>query len=54
MKTVDVVIATPSMLAPHDPEDYPTIEVVAAVGEHCPKSQSGSFVFPAPVAYDSQ
>jgi hypothetical protein len=37
MKTVDVVIATPSMLAPHDPTDYPNMKVVALAGEHCPK-----------------
>ncbi|KAF5382433.1 hypothetical protein D9615_002852 [Tricholomella constricta] len=38
MKTVDVVIATPSMLAPHSPSDYPTIKVVAVAGEPCPKA----------------
>ncbi|TFK89560.1 nonribosomal peptide synthetase 12 [Polyporus arcularius HHB13444] len=36
MKTVDVVIATPSMMAPHDPADYPNIKVVATAGEPCP------------------
>ncbi|KAF8077656.1 hypothetical protein FPV67DRAFT_6540 [Lyophyllum atratum] len=38
MKTVDVVVATPSMLAPHKPEDYPNIKVVAVAGEPCPKA----------------
>ncbi|RDB22261.1 Linear gramicidin synthase subunit C [Hypsizygus marmoreus] len=38
MKTVDVVIATPSMLAPHEPADNPTIKVVAVAGEPCPKA----------------
>ncbi|KAJ3575349.1 hypothetical protein NP233_g1159 [Leucocoprinus birnbaumii] len=38
MKLVDVVIATPSMLVPHDPADYPNIKVVAVAGEPCPKS----------------
>ncbi|KAG6829635.1 hypothetical protein H0H92_003968 [Tricholoma furcatifolium] len=38
MKTVDVVVATPSMLAPHKPEDYPSIKVVAVAGEPCPKA----------------
>ncbi|PIL22505.1 transporter [Ganoderma sinense ZZ0214-1] len=36
MKTVDIVIATPSMMAPHDPADYPNIKVVATAGEPCP------------------
>ncbi|KAI0771248.1 nonribosomal peptide synthetase 12 [Trametes elegans] len=36
MKTVDIVIATPSMMAPHDPVDYPNIKVVATAGEPCP------------------
>ncbi|KAF9013277.1 nonribosomal peptide synthetase 12 [Cyathus striatus] len=38
MKTVDVVVATPSMLLPHNPVDYPNIKVVAVAGEPCPKS----------------
>ncbi|KIK52042.1 hypothetical protein GYMLUDRAFT_251511 [Collybiopsis luxurians FD-317 M1] len=37
MKTVDVVIATPSMLGPHDPSAYPNIKVVAVAGEACPQ-----------------
>ncbi|KAG6832066.1 hypothetical protein H0H92_005488 [Tricholoma furcatifolium] len=37
MKSVDVVIATPSMLVPHDPADYPNIKVVAVGGEPCPQ-----------------
>lgn len=40
MKTVDVVIATPSMLLPHDPSDYPVIKYVAVAGEPCPKGKS--------------
>ncbi|KAJ7644140.1 nonribosomal peptide synthetase 12 [Roridomyces roridus] len=38
MKKVDVVIGTPSMLAPHDPADYPNIKVVAVAGEACPRA----------------
>ncbi|RDB22102.1 Linear gramicidin synthase subunit C [Hypsizygus marmoreus] len=38
MKTVDVVIATPSMLAPHDPVEYPNVKIVAVAGEPCPKA----------------
>ncbi|KAG7451747.1 acetyl-CoA synthetase-like protein [Guyanagaster necrorhizus] len=38
LKTVDVVIATPSILAPHDPKDFPNIRVVATAGEPCPQS----------------
>ncbi|KAF9445393.1 nonribosomal peptide synthetase 12 [Macrolepiota fuliginosa MF-IS2] len=38
MKLVDVVIATPSMLLPHNPRDYPNIKAVAVAGEPCPKS----------------
>ncbi|GLB38322.1 putative adenylate-forming reductase, a natural product biosynthesis enzyme that resembles non-ribosomal peptide synthetases, yet serves to modify one substrate, rather than to condense two or more building blocks [Lyophyllum shimeji] len=43
MRTVDVVIATPSMLAPHEPSDYPTIKVVAVAGEPCPKALADSW-----------
>ncbi|EMD35698.1 acyl-CoA ligase [Gelatoporia subvermispora B] len=35
LKTVDVVICTPSILDPHDPADYPNIKVVATAGEPC-------------------
>ncbi|CAA7261580.1 unnamed protein product [Cyclocybe aegerita] len=38
MKTVDIVVATPSMLRPHDPSDYPNIKTVAVAGEPCPKA----------------
>lgn len=37
MKLVDVIIATPSMLLPHNPQDYPNVKVVAVAGEPCPK-----------------
>ncbi|KAG5640553.1 hypothetical protein DXG03_008119 [Asterophora parasitica] len=43
MKTVDVVVATPSMLAPHKPEDYPNIRVIAVAGEPCPKALADSW-----------
>uniref|UniRef100_A0A0W0F3F9 Putative nonribosomal peptide synthetase 12 n=1 Tax=Moniliophthora roreri TaxID=221103 RepID=A0A0W0F3F9_MONRR len=36
MKTVQVVIATPSMLLPHPPSEYPNVETVAVAGEPCP------------------
>ncbi|KAI0304358.1 nonribosomal peptide synthetase 12 [Multifurca ochricompacta] len=38
LKTVDIVIATPSMMMPHNPKDYPNIKVVATAGEACPQS----------------
>ncbi|KAF5369283.1 hypothetical protein D9758_002722 [Tetrapyrgos nigripes] len=38
MKTVDVVIATPSMMLPHEPSDYPNIKIVAVAGEACPQA----------------
>lgn len=38
MKTVDIVIATPSILGPHDPADYPNIKFVATAGEVCPQT----------------
>ncbi|KAH9475581.1 Adenylate-forming reductase 06235 [Psilocybe cubensis] len=38
LKTVHVVIATPSMLAPHEPENYPTIRHVIVGGEPCPQA----------------
>ncbi|GFZ52166.1 hypothetical protein JCM24511_09939 [Saitozyma sp. JCM 24511] len=37
LKTVDIVIATPSVLAPHHPADYPTIKHVITGGEPCPQ-----------------
>jgi hypothetical protein len=39
MKTVDVVIATPSMMLPHEPSDYPNIKIVAVAGEACPQGE---------------
>ncbi len=38
MKTVDVIVATPSILVPHDPVDFPNVRVVATAGEPCPQS----------------
>jgi len=35
MKTVDIVIATPSILTCHDPSDYPNIKHVIVGGEPC-------------------
>ncbi|KAF7299018.1 Nonribosomal peptide synthetase 12 [Mycena indigotica] len=43
MKKVDVVIGTPSMLAPHSVEDYPNIKVVAVAGEACPPALADSW-----------
>jgi hypothetical protein len=37
MKTVDIVIATPSILACHEPENYPGIKEVIVGGEPCPQ-----------------
>ncbi|KAJ7204821.1 putative nonribosomal peptide synthetase [Mycena pura] len=38
MKTVDVVIATPSIMTCHDPADYPNIQNVIVGGEPCPQA----------------
>ena len=38
MKTVDVLICTPSILQPHDPEEYTNVKVVATAGEPCTKA----------------
>jgi len=35
MRTVEVIICTPSILAQHDPGDYPNLRVVATAGEPC-------------------
>ncbi|KAF7365210.1 Nonribosomal peptide synthetase 12 [Mycena venus] len=43
MRTADVVIGTPSMLAPHDPADYPNIKTVAVAGEACPRAIADSW-----------
>ncbi|KAL5524650.1 hypothetical protein ACEPAF_9790 [Sanghuangporus sanghuang] len=38
MKSVDIIIATPSILAPHDPSEYPNVKYVATAGEACPQA----------------
>ncbi|TFK35775.1 putative nonribosomal peptide synthetase [Crucibulum laeve] len=38
LKTVHIVIATPSMLIPHEPENYPLIRHVIVGGEPCPQA----------------
>ncbi|KAI9465428.1 hypothetical protein BJY52DRAFT_1243941 [Lactarius psammicola] len=38
LKMVVILIATPSVLMPHNPKDYPNIQVVATAGEACPKN----------------
>ncbi|TCD70141.1 hypothetical protein EIP91_004611 [Steccherinum ochraceum] len=43
MKTVDIIIATPSMMTPHNPADYPNIKAVATAGEPCPQSLADSW-----------
>ena len=35
MKTIDIVIATPSILTCHEPEEYPNIKHVIVGGEVC-------------------
>jgi hypothetical protein len=40
LKTVDVVISTPSILARHDPAQYPSIKHVIVGGEPCPQGSS--------------
>ncbi|KAG9127721.1 hypothetical protein FRC07_010486 [Ceratobasidium sp. 392] len=37
MSSVDIVIATPSVMQLYDPADYPNIKFVATAGEPCPK-----------------
>lgn len=48
MKTVDVVVATPSVLAPHDPKDFPNVRVVATAGEPCPQFLADKWAAQAP------
>ncbi|KAF7346331.1 Nonribosomal peptide synthetase 12 [Mycena sanguinolenta] len=43
MRLVDIVIGTPSMLAPHNPTDYPNIKTVAVAGEACPRAIADSW-----------
>ncbi|KAJ7672719.1 nonribosomal peptide synthetase 12 [Mycena rosella] len=43
MRNVDILIGTPSMLAPHDPADYPNIKVLAVAGEACPRALADSW-----------
>jgi len=38
LRTVDVVIATPSILTCHDPVDYPNLKHVIVGGEPCPQT----------------
>ncbi|TDL22237.1 nonribosomal peptide synthetase 12 [Rickenella mellea] len=37
MKSVDIVISTPTILGQHDPANYPNIKFVATAGEVCPQ-----------------
>ncbi|TFK21474.1 nonribosomal peptide synthetase 12 [Coprinopsis marcescibilis] len=37
MRKVDILFSTPSMLAPHNPADYPNLKSVIVAGEACPK-----------------
>jgi hypothetical protein len=43
LKTVDIVMATPSMLSRHHPADYPTIKHVKVAGEQCPQGTFSPF-----------
>ncbi|KAF8831530.1 hypothetical protein HHX47_DHR1000721 [Lentinula edodes] len=45
LKTVDIVISTPSILMRHDPEDYPNIQHVIVGGEPCPQSLADKWAF---------
>ncbi|KAG7453202.1 AMP-binding protein [Guyanagaster necrorhizus] len=47
MKTVDIIVATPSILLPHDPSDFPNVRVVATAGEPCPQSLADRWAFQA-------
>ncbi|PPQ91669.1 hypothetical protein CVT25_012882 [Psilocybe cyanescens] len=47
MKRVDIVVATPSMLSPHRPSDYPNIKTVAVAGEPCPKAVADEWALQA-------
>ncbi|KAF9498260.1 non-ribosomal peptide synthase [Pleurotus eryngii] len=38
LQSVDLVIATPSILALYDPSNFPNIKIVAVAGEPCPQS----------------
>ena len=38
MKTVQVIVCTPSILEQHDPAEYPNLRVVATAGEPCSRS----------------
>ncbi|KAG2001812.1 nonribosomal peptide synthetase 12 [Coprinopsis cinerea AmutBmut pab1-1] len=38
MRSVDILFSTPSMLAPHNPVDYPNVKTVVVAGEACPKA----------------
>lgn len=37
LRTVDVVISTPSILSTYRPADFPNIRIVATAGEPCPQ-----------------
>lgn len=43
LRTVDVVIATPTILQCYKPSDYPNIRVVATAGEPCPQPLADSW-----------
>jgi hypothetical protein len=45
MKTIDIVIATPSILACHEPEVYPQIKHVIVGGEVCTQGGISEFIY---------
>lgn len=46
MKTVDIVICTPSILARHDPADYPDLKHVIVGGEVCSQGAFSAPLYP--------
>lgn len=43
MRSINVMISTPSMLLRHSPADYPNIRTVAVAGEPCPQATADAW-----------
>ncbi|KAG8846686.1 hypothetical protein FRB96_001922 [Tulasnella sp. 330] len=53
LKTVNIVISTPTILLPYEPADYPNIMAVATAGEPCPQYLADKWAAAGAVFYNS-
>ncbi|KAG8875677.1 hypothetical protein FRB97_004812 [Tulasnella sp. 331] len=53
LKTVNIVISTPTILLPYEPVEYPNIAAVATAGEPCPQYLADKWATAGVVFYNS-